>query len=254
VPRLSFRDRFLTPPVARAITSPLGILLAGAGAAAGIVAGLPIAGAAVVAVLAWAGRVAVAVPRAPRAERIDPFTLNDPWRRFVQDALQSQNRFREAARSARPGPLRDRLEEIGERVSTGVDECWGIAQRGQMLVDARRHIDYGEAERELAELRSRRDLPTPMVDSTRKALEAQVLAAQRIDRVILDARDRLRLLNARLDEAVARVAELSVRAGSVDDLTGLGDDVEGLVTEMEALRQGLDAVSGGSAGSLPAPG
>jgi len=37
--RRSFRDRFFTPPVARAMTSPLGILLAGVGAAVGIVVG-----------------------------------------------------------------------------------------------------------------------------------------------------------------------------------------------------------------------
>src|SRR6185503_11886082 len=43
VTRRSFRDRFLTPPVARAITSPTGILLAGAGASAAILVGLPLA-------------------------------------------------------------------------------------------------------------------------------------------------------------------------------------------------------------------
>ena len=38
----SFRDRFFSPKVARAMMSPLGIVLAGAGAAAGIVVGLPV--------------------------------------------------------------------------------------------------------------------------------------------------------------------------------------------------------------------
>ena len=61
--RRSFRDRFFTPPVARAITSPSGILLAGAGASAAILAGLPIAAIAGLGAAAWAARVAVAVPR-----------------------------------------------------------------------------------------------------------------------------------------------------------------------------------------------
>ena len=113
MPRLSLRDRFFTPPVARAMMSPSGILLAGAGAAAGILAfGNPI-GALALAALAWAGRVGFSVPRNPRGERIDPFTLGEPWRRFVQGAMQAEARFDQAVRSARSGPLRDRLEEIG---------------------------------------------------------------------------------------------------------------------------------------------
>jgi len=40
VARTSVRDRFFTPKVAKAIMSPLGIVLFGAGAAASIVAGL----------------------------------------------------------------------------------------------------------------------------------------------------------------------------------------------------------------------
>ena len=68
-----------------------------------------------------------------------------------------------------------------------------------------------------------------------------------MDEVILDTRDRLRLLNARLDEAVARAYELSVQASDVADLSGLGDDVDGLVLEMEALRQGLEEAGGQAA-------
>jgi hypothetical protein len=69
--------------------------------------------------------------------------------------------------------------------------------------------------------------------------------------VSTDARDRLRLLDARLDELVARAVELSV-SGSASAITGLGDDVDSLVTEMEALRQALEeadrAEGGGAAG------
>nr|MDQ3293639.1 hypothetical protein [Actinomycetota bacterium] len=228
--RRSFRDRFFTPPVARAMTSPLGILLAGAGAAIGIVAIGPIG--AVLGVAAWGARVLVAVPKDPRADRIDPFTLNEPWRRAVQDALQAQNRFREAISDARPGPMRDRMDEIAERVAFGVNEAWRVARQGQSLVAARRRIDTTEATQELAEMESRAADPASAgssVEQTMASVKAELAAANRMDASIAEARDRLRLTNARLDEAVARVVELSVAADDVGDLAGLGDDVEALV-------------------------
>jgi hypothetical protein len=240
--RLRFRDRFLTPPVARAITSPLGILLAGAGAAVGIVAGLPVIAAAGIGAAAWAVRVAVAIPRAPAQERIDPFTLRDPWRQFVREALDAQRRFDRAVQRAAAGPLRDRLSTIADRLDTGVRECWRIAQHGQDLVDARTQMDVEGARRELGAARQQGGgLP-----GTVEALQAQVDTAERIERVIQDTRDRLRLLDARLDEAVVRALELSVQATAADQLGDLGNDVDGVVGEMEALRQALEETGGGT--------
>ena len=68
-----------------------------------------------------------------------------------------------------------------------------------------------------------------------------------MDEVIVDTRDRLRLLNAQMDEAVARAYELSVQASDVADLSGLGNEVDSLVLEMEALRQGLEEAGGQAA-------
>ena len=231
--RRSFRDRFLTPPVARAITSPLGILLAGAGASAAILAGLP--GAAVVAAgaAAWAGRVAVAVPRnSTDASNIAPFAMQDPWRSFVRSAQQARRKFDEAVRGSRRGPMRDRLAEIGSRLDDAVAECWRVARQGQALVDARSQLNTADVQRELAGL-------DPSQTKTAEALEAQLASAQRLETTITDVRDRLRLLDARMDEAVARAVELSVQGGDAE-LQGLGSDVEGLVGDMEALRQGLE--------------
>jgi hypothetical protein len=244
VPRPSFRDRFFTPPVARAITSPSGIVLAGLGASVGILAGLPIVGWAALGALAYAARVGASVPRGNPGERIDPFTLTDPWRRFVSGAMQARRKFDEAVRSAKPGPLRDRLLEIGGRLEDAVHECWRVARQGQALADARGQLDTRAAQAELDELQRSLGGAAPAAGSTDEgtlaALQAQLASAQRMDRTIADARDRLRLLDARMDESVARAVELSVRAGGVDELGGLGDDVEGIVGDMEALRQGLE--------------
>lgn len=234
--------------------SPGGILLAGAGLSVGILAGFPILVAAGVGALVWAGRVAAAVPRNPSEERIDPFTLRDPWRQFVREALQAKARFDQAVGSARGGPLRDRLREIGDRIQTGVDECWRTARRGQSLTDARRQIDVADITYQLQQVSGDADQSwaagSPLAQ-TATALQAQLETAQRMDTVVNDAVDRLRLLDAKLDEAVTRSIELSVQAESVDDLGGLGHDIDNVVTEMEALRQALDETHSSPTSSLP---
>jgi hypothetical protein len=232
------------------VTSPLGILALGAGASIGILAGAGVAGAAVLGLLAWAGRVVAAIPRAPEASRIDPFTLSEPWRHFVTDALQARARFHQAVESAREGPMRDRLREIEGRIDTGLDEVWRIARRGHDLVGARRQLDPEGIRRELAATEANAGQPWAAgstLERTLESLKAQLATVERLERVIGDADSRLRLLNARLDEAAARTIELSVQADDVTELGGLGADVDQMVDEMEALRQAIEETGGGTA-------
>ncbi|MEZ5144375.1 MAG: hypothetical protein R2726_17940 [Acidimicrobiales bacterium] len=257
-----FRDRFYTRPVARAMTSPLGIVLAGAGAAAGIAIGLPIIAAAGIGVAAWAARVAAAIPKGFDADGIDPFDLQDPWRTFVWQAKRARRHFNEAVRQSKEGPLRDRLGEIGDRVTTGVEECWRVARSGQALTDARARIDVASITKQLTDLTygagaQQAADPTSALGQTVEALQSQLATAKRLDEVIADTRDRLRLLDARLDEAVTRAIELAARVHETDDLTGLSADVESVVGEMESLRVALTETdelssSQGSSGAPPA--
>ena len=253
---LPLRDRFFTPRVARAIMSPSGILLAGGGVAAGIVAGLPIVGAVAVGAVAYAGRVAAAMSWGRSGERIDPFTLQEPWRRFVQDALSARGRFREAVDRTRSGPLQETLRGIAGRIDTGVDECWLVAQRGASLVESRNRIDTAAIDRELAEVQAAlADRP----DDTRmtqvlESLQAQRATADRMDRVIDEARSQLRLLDARLDEAVVRAVELSAQASADASASSLSSDVDSMVTDMEALRLALEETHGTAGGLNQAPG
>ncbi len=225
------------------MTSPSGILLGGAAAAVVIAAGLPLIVAPIAAGAAWAARVAASIPRNATGERIDPFVLAEPWRQFVHEALQAQTRYQAAIGTALDGPLRDRLREIGERVDDGVDACWRIARRGQQLVDARTNIDAASATQELERISTDAEeswAKGSAIERTADALRSQIATAQRMDEVIADTHTRLRLLDARLDESVARAIELSVSADDAADLVSLGADVDGLVSEMEALRQALD--------------
>lgn len=245
--RVSFRDRFFTPPVARAMTSPLGILLFGVATAVGIVAGAPIAAALGLGAVAWAARVAAAIPRGEKSERIDPFVLSEPWRGHVQGAQTAKLRFDRTVAATRAGPMRDRLAGLSDRLQQGVVDCWRIASRGDDIDAALAHLDPATAQRELADARQQIATrgSTPALESTVASLEAQLASAERLRAVSLDARDRLRLLDARLDELVARAAEVSVGAG---DTGGLSDEVDGLVTELEALRLALEETGGTATG------
>jgi hypothetical protein len=245
MPSPPLRDRFFTPKVAHAIVSPSAIVATGAGAAAGILVGLGPIGAVIGGAVFLAGRIAVAVPRAHKV-RIDPFTLNEPWKRLVRDAVAARSQYHDSIRATRPGPLRDRLDEIGARIDEGVEKCWEIGRAGNALAQARRRIQVPDVQRELARLG---DPTTPMSEQTAAALRAQLETAQRMDDTISQARDRLRLLNARLAEAVSRSTELSVSSEGEGQLDQVGRDVTSINRDMEALRQALEVTNqvGGTA-------
>jgi hypothetical protein len=241
---LSLPDRLRTRQAARAMTSPSGILLAGAGMAAGVLAGAATPIAVGVGVAAWVARVVAGLPRSGSV-RVEPRVLAQPWRGFVEESLDAAARFDRAVGRTTPGPLRERLGAIGDRVGTGVEECWRIARQGDVLVGALGQVDVADVRRQLDALRlgGGGGEPGSSRHRTEQALQAQIDSADRLEATARRAQDDLLLLNARLDEAVARAIELSVQSGSVDELNSLGSDVEGVVGDMEALRQGLEEVS-----------
>jgi hypothetical protein len=228
-----------------AVMAPSAIVLAGVGAAAAILGGLPALAIAGVGALAYLARVATLLPRRTSGERIDTMTIADPWRAYVNEALDAQRRYRKAVSAASPGPMRDRLVEIGERIDDGVDECWRIARRADALVDALNNLDGPSARRDLdAAKREARESRGGAQEETVKALQAQVDSVDRLTAIARDAQDKLKLLDARLDEAVARAVELSITAADVGELGGLGGDVEDVVSEMETLRVSLEEAGG----------
>ena len=238
--RPSFRDRFLTPPVARAIMSPLGIVLFGAAAAGAILIGAPIVAAAGIGAVAWGGRVLAAVPRDPsRSDRIEPSTLSDPWKSYVIGAQQSKERFDRMVHDMADGPLKERLADLAARLDDGVAESWRIARRGNDISGALARLDTVSARAELAELQAATGnaMPQRSMAKTIEALEAQIASAQRLQQTSDDAQSRLRLLDARFDELVARGVEVSIGSGDTDVF---GDEVDGLVSDLESLRAALE--------------
>jgi len=172
--------------------------------------------------------------------------LSEPWHTFVANAQRSQRRYDKAIGRARPGPLLTRLQEIGGRLDEAVQECWRVACAGDNLADALEQIHVPQVKRQLDAIGADATAGDHATEGTVAALRAQLAAGDRLRTTIDDARSRLRLLDARLDETVARAIELSVRGGDVE-LGALSADVDGIVGDMEALRVGIaeaDAASG----------
>jgi len=220
--------------------SPTSVLFPLAGAALALVAGLPWWAAMLVAIVAWMGKTwasaRIAMLASSRGPRIDPFALREPWRNYVKDSLGSQTRFRRSLEKVGDGPLQLRLTEIGQRVDRGVEECWEVARKGQQLTDARRSIDVSSAQRTA-------DAPDGHPDLI-AAASSEIAAHQRLADREESVKTSLKVLNARLDEAVARVAEMATRTSAVDDLAGITNAIDGVVGDLESLRIGLDTVDG----------
>ncbi|MEZ5217102.1 MAG: hypothetical protein R2715_11095 [Ilumatobacteraceae bacterium] len=234
----SFRDRFFTPKVARAMLSPSGMLVAGGSAAVVILAGggllaLPAAA------LAWGARVLVAVPRNQRHAAIDAYALSEPWKQYMLGAEKTKRRFDEIVKTTKNGPIKDRLLTMAERLDAGLLDCWRIASRGDEIDEALQRLDTEQAMVERATLRQSIGgrAPTEAEASTLRSLDSQLATADRMQGISADAQARLRLLDARLDELVAKAVEVSVGAG---DSSWLSQEVDGVVEELEALRLALE--------------
>lgn len=254
---LSFRDRFYSPKVARAILSPISILLFGVVTAIGIVVGLPIVAAVGIGVVAYVGKVAFAVPRNPDANHIDPFALKDPWRSYVQSALTAKLRFDRTVATTASGPLKDHLKQLASRLQDGIEESWRIASRGNDIDGALSNLNTAQAEAELKQLQAQQQQAGDIA-STIQSLQAQISSGHRMEEVSTSTRNRLRLLDARFDELVARAVEVSVGSGDSDVL---GNDVNDLVNELEGLREAIDDTKRAERGdlsndgtALPSPG
>ncbi len=241
---MALKDRLLTRPVAEAIMSPGGILLAGVGIAGGIIIGLNPVGAVAIGAAAWAARVGAAVPRGPVRERIDRRTVSGTWQRFVDEAIEAQQRFRASVDRTRPGPIRDRLAGLGSRIDEFVRHSYEVAQRGQALSEARAAIDTDAIVRQMHTI-SGAAAPAPGSSGAQAmaALQAQLGTASRLDETIRSTHDRLLVLDARLDELVTRSIELSVTGvdgGTFDgSLNHVEQELIDVVDEMEAVRQAV---------------
>lgn len=209
--------------------------------------------ASLIGLLVYAGLVGAGVRRsgagsASDRTTVDPFSIGEPWRQFVQSAQRSRGALDQTLRSVKAGPLRDRLTEISERLSEAVDESSAIAQRGNEIDGAVKRIDPTRLRSRLATLHQQQadaaaanTLPSPddlvqgadPISTAIASVDTQLATADRLKALSAETANQLRLAQARLDELVARAAEVSIGTKDTDTYAANVDD---LVDQLEALR------------------
>ncbi len=173
-----------------------------------------------------------------RRSRLDPFTVGEPWRQFVQSATRAQTKLHQTIDAASAGPLKERMNTIAARLDDGLHETWEIARRGDEIDGAIRRLDPTALRSKLASLKERASGDaTSDVDAAITSVQNQIESVGRLELESKKTADRLRLTQTRLDELVSRAAEVAIGAGDTD---AYEHDVDDLVIELEALRLAVD--------------
>ncbi len=226
---MGFSDRFYTPTTAKAILSWR--ILLGVGVAAGaVLVGLSPLLALAFGAVAYATSVGLAMPRHERL-RIDPFTVQEPWRQFVQGAQRSAAKLQQTIEAVADGPVKERMQSVADKLDHGLQETWRIARRGHEIDEAVSRLDPTALRSRLETLRSQG------ADDAAASVESQLESVERLKDQSTRTVNKLRLTQTRLDELVARAAEVSIGAGDTDEYE---HDVEDLVVELEGLRLAVE--------------
>lgn len=238
-------------PLRAAMTAPSSLVATLAGAGAGALLTGTLVGAVLIGLLGFAVAAAVNLRLRGRTSQravTYPRTLRQPWRYHARQAVEAEQRFSQAVATAGPGPLGERLARIDTRMADGARQAVEVARRGDELERALYKLESAVAnERRIAELEQ--DGVTGEEASLIASLRGQVETFRRLEGTVTDTKRRLEVLNAQLDESVARALELGVHADDPTalepQLGGLGAEVDRVVTDLEALRRGLDELRRG---------
>jgi hypothetical protein len=268
------------PSVVRAAVSPTAVAVTAAGAGIGLGLEHSIVLAVVLGAGAWMGRMAVAVAaRARRAKAarpkpadVDPWSVPEPWRQLVRQAVAAQNRFDETVAEWSPGPTRDRLFSLQPRLYAEVREVGSLAHRGAILTgwtpggiataglpsakQLSQQLGQIEVERRTVGRQSpQRDAS---LARTEEAVAAQLRALRGAEDAAALVHDRLRVLVAQLDQAVTALMVIGVEPAGEAGADALAGSLDTILDQITALQQGLADTSGGALdvgpqAALPSP-
>lgn len=194
----------------------------------------------------WFKRSADETKPTSRTSTFDPFTLQDPWRRHMQNAVAARAKVERAVDQRQAGPTRDRLRDLCNEIDDVVARVWEVASEGHQLATAARLTDLPSLEQllkaaEAAAAASPVDQgESSLVSmSTLASAKAAVEAARRIAKMRDSSDSNLRSLSERLNELVVRAIEVSAVQISPADSDTLRSDLDAMIVDLEGLRQGL---------------
>ena len=227
--------------------SPTAIVLAGGGVALGELGHLGLAVALMFgavgygARLAWAAvarRRALARRDLRRLDRIDPWSVPEPWRGYTTRALEARKRFRELAQDCAPGPVAGYLAGALPKVDAVVEEQWALARSGAALAGPAGRA--AKVAHELSEVqdavRSHDGAERSQFTSREEALAAELRSLRHTEAAGLQISERLSVLCGQLEGLVAAAGALVATSGAA------GAELGDLSTELASLAGALDEV------------
>ena len=265
-----------SPSLVRAAVSPTAIAAAAVGAGIGV-ADHSVIVALILAVGGWGARMGAAVvggrrrarAATPRPAVLDPWSVPEPWRQLLGQAMGVQARFDHTVADWPPGPIRDHLMELQPRVWAEVGGLGAMAQRDAAAAgwNGASVAPGGATSEQLSEeLRrvqaDRAALPPAATgraaDLARReeALAAQLRARHNSAQAATAAQDRLRAALSRLDAAVTDLISTAADASAGPGRPGIGpagvaSALDGLSEELSSLRSAIAETAGPAAGPGP---
>jgi hypothetical protein len=255
----------LHPAYLRAAVSPTAVALAAAGAGIGVLDHSPLL-AVILAGVGWTGRMAAAVvarvrrdhAARPHPAQLDPWSVPEPWRSLVQQAVDTQSRFNRTVADWPAGPTRDRLVELQPRVWEQVGQLGTLARRGA-AADGWTGAGYssgrptadrlGEELKEVQAERARRG-GAARLERREAAVAAELRARRHQEEASAAIRDQLRTAVARFDQTVADLLTVEPTGdGRPLDASGVTSALDELSDGLSSLRAALTETTGTQPGA-----
>ena len=219
---------------------------------------------------AWCGRMAAAVIARRRRDRqaqpkpaeLDPWSVPEPWRQLLQQALSVQTRFDQTIDSWPDGPMKERITYLRPNLYAGMEQVGTMARRGAAIsgwptgaatlgrVSAAELTDQlRQAESERRQLDSRAADRAAALARTEESIAAQLRAVRSGEEAVALVHDRVRMLVASLDQTVTSLVVLGVD-GAESGAGAVAASLSDLSDEITALHRGLtEATSSASPGA-----
>jgi hypothetical protein len=223
------------------IREPLGLLLSGGTAVAGLILGLPLP----VALLAGISVLAVKLGAVPVMDRLaSRGNLGPTELDWMERADRAVAAFRQLARTSRSEPIGQRCMVIGEQAHATLQLLRRIAGQSSTVGRMLHGIDGTRLNEE--ESRLSKELRGAESPAARREIEIslnligdQVAARRRLEQGKAALIARLQSGVLALEGLVTRLAEVVALGQTAGGMDGAGDRVAELADELEGLRAGL---------------